>query len=103
MGTNNAPYISAEEMVVKIIQLKNHVVETLNDVHVIISLPILRVENRRANNTLIRYAANVYELNINLLDNGNITEEHLGKKGLHLSKRGAGRLALNIMYLIRQL
>ena len=35
-----------------------------------------------------------------ILDNGNITYDHISKRGLHLTGRGTGRIAMNILFLI---
>ena len=75
----------------------------LPNVTIILSQPIIRTDNQRVNNILKIYICKLNLLNIHILDNSNIQEEHLGKKGLHLNKRGTGKLALNIMSLIRQL
>ena len=37
------------------------------------------------------------------MDNNNIGEAHLGRKGLHLNGKGIGRFALNLISTIRHL
>ena len=102
-GTNDAPKRSADGMITDLLMLKKHILDILPHTIIIISLPTIRTDSFRANNTLIQYVNKLSQLNIPFLDNGNIKEEHIGRKGLHLNRRGTGRLALNIMSLIRQL
>ena len=40
------------------------------------------------------------EQNLVVVDNSNIKEKHIGKKGLHLNPKGKGRLALNFIHKI---
>ena len=42
-------------------------------------------------------------LDAKISDNSNITNDHLGIKGLHLNGRGTGRLAMNIISFMTQL
>ena len=42
-------------------------------------------------------------LDVKIVDNSNITNDHLGIKGLHLNKRGTGRLAMKIISIVKQL
>ena len=37
------------------------------------------------------------ELKINIIDNDNIKEQHLGRKCLHLNGKGTRRLAMNFI------
>ena len=39
--------------------------------------------------------------NLHVIDNDNISEYHIGKKGLHLNAKGTGRLVMNIISCIR--
>ena len=41
-------------------------------------------------------------LNLECIENGNISVQHLGRKGLHLNSKGKGRLALNFLNQIRK-
>ena len=55
------------------------------------------------NYTINQLITKINNLNIKVMDNTNIHDKNLGKKGLHLNGRGTGKLALNIMSMIRQL
>ena len=43
------------------------------------------------------------QLEVDFIDNVNIKEVHLGKKGLHLNKKGKNRLELNFLQKLRNL
>ena len=86
-----------------ILLLKKFINESHPEIAVIFSLPIMRTDNRTANKILNQHAYELCQLNVHVLDNSNIHEEHPGKNGLHLNRRGTGRLALNIVALISQL
>ena len=63
----------------------------------------MRIDNAKAALTIKYVCEKLDNLNIYVLDNSNINENHLGRKRLHLNGRGTGRLAMNIMSLIKQL
>ena len=101
--TNETPYKSSEEVLVELLQLKDHIESILPGTTVILSQPTIRADNSKANYTIKQLITKLNNLNIKVMDNTNIHDEHLGKKGLHLNGRGTGKLALNIMSLIRHL
>ena len=103
VGTADAPFKSSEQILTELLQLKTHIETMLPGVIVIISQPIMRTDNMKANLTIQQLARKLDNLKIRILDNSNIGDVHLGRKGLHLNGRGTGRLALNIMSLIKQL
>ena len=103
VSTNDSPTKSADEMVIDMLRLKNFIQEILPSAKVIISLPTIRNDSFASNSTLMQYTKKIMQLNIPIMDNSNIHEEHIGRKGLHMNRRGVGRLALNIISLIRQL
>ena len=41
-------------------------------------------------------------LDIPLIDNSNITRDHVGRKGLHLNSRGTSSLALNLISMLKK-
>ena len=103
VGSNNAMSMPADEILSNLIGLKNHIEKLLPECNVVISQPILRIDNMDASatmNELIRYINN---LDIKIMDNSNISREYLGQKDLHLSMYGTKRLAMNIINWIRGL
>ena len=79
------------ELTDELIQLKQHVENTLPSRTVIISYPTIRTDKRQAKGKLINLRKTLDLLQINSITNENITEEHLGKGGLHLTAKGSGR------------
>ena len=103
ISTNDAVTKTSESILTELLQLKLYVETTLPSCVVIISEPILRLDNAKANFTIKHLSDKLRNLNIKLLPNRNITNDHLSKRGLHLNERGTGRLALNIITYIRHL
>ena len=103
VGTNDAPYKSPDRILNELILLKQYVEKFLPGSTVIISQPIVRYDDPRASLTIVNLLRKMAALNVKIMDNSNITDIHLGKKGLNLNGKGNGRLALNIISLIREL
>ena len=103
VATNNCKLETSDAILVKLLNLKTHILSTLPNCKVIISQPTLRVDDGKASLTVTHLIDKLNLLDIDLIDNSNILREHLGNKGLHLNGRGAGRLAMNIISLIKQL
>ena len=57
----------------------------------------MRIDNAKAGLTIKYLCDKLDNLNIYVLDNSNINENHLGRKGLNLNGMGTGRLAMNII------
>ena len=76
---------------------------------VILSKPIVRtgelsrVNSRKAAGTMHQLISLFNSLDLFIMDNSNIGEGHLGKKGLHLNTHGTSRLAMNLISVIRNL
>ena len=101
IGTNNTINQDYISIVNGIIRLKRYIETKLETCKVIISLLFMRSDNRSANHTITRVNALLQEMNFEIIDNNNISDVHLGEKGLHLNKRGRGRFALNLISHIR--
>ena len=56
----------------------------------------MRTDNKVANNTILEIRA-ALESEPNIIFNDLINAFSLGKKGLHLNKKGSGKLALNFI------
>ena len=78
------------------------VVDFWLDVKVTISCPTIRLDYQKARLTILRLRQKLSNLNIDVIINENISDEHLGQKGLHLNGRGSGRLAMNYLSHIRK-
>ena len=103
VGTNDSGVKSSEEIVSELLQLKSHVKGILPNCTIYILLPTLRTDNPYAARTICQLSTMLKELNIQIMNNDNITAEQLGKKGVQLNSWGISKLAMNINSLINQL
>ena len=95
-GTNNAPFMTSNQIVDELLTLKNDILKA-HKCKVILSTPITRIDDGKASYTIRNVNSHLKQLKVSLMDNSNITSRDLGKKGLHLSKRGKTKLAKNLM------
>ena len=102
-GTNNSTEKDADTLVTEIIQLKWFVEIMLPECKVFVSCPTVRVDNNIAKETVLSIRQKLIDTQVPLIANENIENNHLGKKGLHLNKRGAGRLAMNYLSYMQRL
>ena len=103
IGSNDSPYKSYNEIANDMSALKTYITGILPETKVFLSCPVIRTDNRKANNTL--RDLDVYLRN-NISDvviNENIDVSCLGKRGLHLNPKGSGRLAMNYISLMKRL
>ena len=84
------------EIIDEILSVKHRVEKQLPFSKVIISSPIVRTDNGKADLTIRKFNQHLKQLNIDIIDNSNINQQDLGRKGLHLSKRGKSKLTKNI-------
>ena len=61
------------------------------------SCPIMRNDNNKAKYVVAELWVKLSNINIPLIYNDNISEDCLGKGGLHLNLKGSGRLASNFI------
>ena len=100
-GTNNATTDTPQMIVDKLITLKRNIERSLPKSHIIISKLIVRTDNTKANTTIRKTNRLIKELQIQTVDNSNISEKHLGKRGLHLNQEGNTVFAGNLLHAIR--
>ena len=68
----------------------------------IVSRPTIRTDNGKvAALTLSNFNNLLGQLEVDFIDNVNIKEVHLSKKGLHLNKKGKNRIELNFLQKLR--
>ena len=63
---------------------------------------IRRIDQGKSNLMLRNVNKHLETLNLKCIEHGNISVQVLGRKGLHLSAKGKGRLALNFLNQIRK-
>ena len=102
IGTNNAVTETPTEIFNKLLSLKEEIVEKLPSCNIIISNPTKRTDDVTAHKTNEEVIRLIKSTDINFIDNGNIKEKHLGKRGLHLNARGNSMLAGNLLNAIRK-
>ena len=87
-GTNNAAADTPQTIVDKLITLKQNIEGSLPKYCVIISDLIVRTDNTKANSTIRKTNRLIKELQIQIVDNSNISEKHLRKKRISFKSRG---------------
>ena len=102
IGTNDATHSTSREILDKLLKLKTLIKETLPETEVTFSTPTIRSDNGKAALTVRNLCGHLLDLNMDILDNRNITSKHLGRKGLHLNKAGSTRLPKNIIHKLRK-
>lgn len=102
-GTNDAPHWTSNVIADKMLKIISFVKSILPMCDIIISYPVLRMDEAKASLTVRKLRSDLNALCLPCITHDNITEKHLGKKGFHLNARGLGRIALNILACIRRL
>ena len=72
----------------KLLNLKKFIEHTLPESNVVISNLITRTENGKASLTVIKANEHLHGLQMDAINNRNITSNELSKGGLHLNSRG---------------
>ena len=102
IGSNDAPFKSANEIFNEIRCLKSFIEQMVPGINIFMSCPVIRLDDKKANNTLCELAILLKDAG-NIICNDNVDSSCLGKKGLHLNPKGSGRLAINFISLMRRL
>ena len=102
-GTNDATNNTSTKIIDDLVMLKSSISKQLLSCRIVLSKPIIRHDNGKANLTIRNVNKHLSALQSECIENDNISSQHLGRKGLHLNPKGKGRLALNFMKQIRKL
>ena len=94
VGNNNTVNGPFKKVLDKLLRLKKFIEHTLPGSNVVISNLITRTVNGKASLTVIKTNEHLHGLQMDVIDNGNITSNELNKGGLHLNPRG---LAINFI------
>jgi hypothetical protein len=86
-----------------LLDLKKFCESKVPGVQVTISCPMVRTDNFFANAKLVEVKKRLVESDLSIIENDNITEEHLGVRGLHLKPPGTLLLSKNVGNFIRSL
>ena len=87
----------------KLLNLQKFINNTLPESNVVIFILITRTDNGKASLTVIKTNEHLHGLQMDVIDNGNITLDELNKGGLHLNLRGLGKLAINFIRRIKKI
>ena len=103
VGTNDAIDYEANDIVKKILQVKEFIKLRVPNCKVIISKPIKRHDNDNASHTMEEVISQFQKLTIDIIGNENIEKKQLGKRGLHLNGFGLNKFAQNLIAGIREI
>ena len=103
IGANDVLNYEGTEIVDKILQLKSFIQEKLPTANVILSKPVMRVDTKECEKVVTDVNNKLSELNIDIIDNGNLYRNHLTSKGLHLNGKGILLYAKNLIDFVRKL
>ena len=103
VGTDDATTNTSKRIIEDLLRLKCNILKQLPNCRVIVSKPTIRIDHGKANLTLRNVNKHLETLNLECIENGNISAQHLGRKGLHLNSKGKDRLALNFLNQIRKI
>ena len=102
ISSNDSMEKSADEIITELKNLRSYIEEILPEARVYISCPIIRTDSKQANLTL-RKVDLFIKTSKYFVNNDNVDVTCIGKKGLHLNRKGSGRLAINYISLMRKL
>jgi len=97
VSTNDAKNFNSVTIVDSLLRLREHIKKLALNSKIVISYPILRTDDGKANLTIKKVCNQLKDLNIECISNNNFNTSDLGKRGLHLNKSGSIKLAKNIM------
>ena len=103
VGGNNCVNSTSDDVLRELGQLKVFIQKALPSCKIYYSLPTIRIDNSRANSIRRNLIMKVKKLNYLFMNNSNISEYHLGRKGLHFNAHGVRKMASNIISFIKQL
>ena len=67
------------------------------------SMPTKRCDDQKASATVNLVKQQLSQLNIDIIENKNISDKHLARHGLHLTNHGRVRLAMNFISYVKKL
>ena len=97
VGTNNCTSDDYNVVIEKILALREFIHSRIPNCGVYFSTLIKRYDDRVAEKTVNLVNEKLRSTEINYMNNDNIDRTFIGKKGLHMTPRGIGKLVLNIV------
>ena len=102
VGKNNAESYASREILDKLLKLKTFISEKCPQCQTIFSTPTIRSDKAKANLTVRQLTNHLLQLEIDVVDNRNITDCCIGRKGLHLNISGTIQLAKIFLNFIKR-
>ena len=103
VGTNDSCNNTSDVILNELIKLGAYLEMALPDSKVILSLPTIRTDNYKANTITRNLKRKAKNMKFILLENWNINESHISKRGLHFNGHGIRKMAGNIISLTKRL
>eukprot|EP00795_Rhopilema_esculentum_P002682 gene2682-891_t len=97
VGTNDISNNSVKDALAKIVSLTKLILSNLPNCQITISEIIQRKDNPLLNTKINEFKT----INVDIIQQQNIKEQHLARDGLHLNFRGNRKLALNLIQKLR--
>ena len=99
IGTNDVTEkeSTSDKILDALLDLKKVIESELPECEVVISIPIMRTDKEAAGQMIESLNRKLKSLDLNIIDNNNITNKDLGRRGLHLNNRGISKFAGNIL------
>ena len=97
VGTNNCTSDDYEVIIEKMLALREFVQSRIPNCGVYFSTLVKRYDDNVAEKTVNLVNEKLRDTEINYMNNDNIDRSFIGKKGLHMTPRGIGKLVLNIV------
>ena len=90
IGTNDASQgtSSADSILNAVLNLKKRIEELFPECEVIVSTPVRRFDNKAASNIIDLVNKKLPGLGLNIINNSNIGNSDIGRRGLHLNDTG---------------
>ena len=97
IGTNDAPFLTSENMFKELKELRNFILNFLRNVKLIFSTPVIRTDKSNANENNKQFINCLKKAKFHCIHHTNITEDHLNAYGLHINAYGTRVLAKNLI------
>ena len=92
IATNDCVNTTSDEVIKVLGKLKVFMQKALPSCRIYISLPTMRTDNQKANTIRRNLKTKLRKINHFIMDNANISELHIAKKGLHLNSYGVKKI-----------
>ena len=103
VGSNNTQGDNSIQIIEKLIRLKSYILTKLPSCKLVYSSMTYRFDDGKAQLTVEKTNNILDHLGLEIIDHSNITDIHIGKKGLHLNSHGTGKLAVNFLKALKNL